>query len=926
MSISNDLLGAFEQRNVGKFQEALEVYRADPNYLDKTKERTVFEIILSTPNSSKFIKLCVENGADFYMKNTNDQYPLHCVIESRCLDNLKQVQGLLNYTFEDFINYSPYVNVKLDNGQNSLHILADALTSENSSTVFEMMKILLSYGCNTNFPNYDGKTAFFLILEKLPKLSNRNEILDYFLENADIDFYTHRGEEIVEMVLNQKLKFEFPERENVLVNFDALMELLTSMDVNRFETLFSLFKTTCADAEIYADYCSMFLEVAVERSLINIVDLLIDYGVDINKVASLSKFKIPPTCKACAKSNPGILRLFLLHPKVKLSYGNDVQRNTLLHHFFDDYKKMTYSMFRRMGSYEMSLNQKKCFDLLMAHPKWNRDLTNSLDSAGLPAIYYSVRYKKDYITLQLLKNGAYIGTAVKGIRKSLLEEFLNSTISTNDRFNDDDDLEIRIDYNFLAPPFKDTTIKKRQIKLLNCPSQDQYVEEMKPLKKIAETAELRQLLSHPTIASFILLKWNKLSFVVYSNLVLVVLFMISFIPFTVLCQTIPVEEQSQNVGFVTFQVLSLIVLSLMILREVTQAMLSLKLYFLDVTNWVDIFLMISALIILLIETQIPNHLSRLLRTLVILLAAAEYFNVLGMVPILSVSIYTKMFKRVCKTFVKSLAFYSVMILAFAFSFYSMQGDKFTKDLVSIGRDGLKGPHNDIPATNATRNERYNNFYTVGSSIIKTLVMLTGELEGSYVHTEGFAYALLFLVFIFLVSIVLYNLLNALAVSDTQEIRRDAKLIDLQQRIKTMQASEEAIFKRNSKIGDWLKMVISLFPRSLPEGSVTIRPNRSYRIFIKQNEPIILNDWLHTRFKFLQSDVTINYEIMKEVHDILTKRREEKYLSGIRLLKENRNTKLSNDVIKISELVHSIQLNVTKLQADLYSISKRVTLP
>lgn len=174
----------------------------------------------------------------------------------------------------------------------------------------------------------------------------------------------------------------------------------------------------------------------------------------------------------------------------------------------------------------------------------------------------------------------------------------------------------------------------------------------------------------------------------------------------------------------------------------------------------------------------------------------------------------------------------------------------------------------------------------------------------------------------MVSIVLYNLLNALAVSDTQEIKRDAKLIDLLQRIKTMQASEEAIFKRNSRMGNWLKAVISLFPKSLPEGNITIKPNRNSRIYIKQNEPIILNDWLYTHFKFLKSDVTINHDIMKEIHEILIKRREEKTLAGVRLLKENRHTKLANDMIKISELVNNIQVNVTKLQADLYSIGKR----
>lgn len=172
--------------------------------------------------------------------------------------------------------------------------------------------------------------------------------------------------------------------------------------------------------------------------------------------------------------------------------------------------------------------------------------------------------------------------------------------------------------------------------------------------------------------------------------------------------------------------------------------------------------------------------------------------------------------------------------------------------------------------------------------------------------------------------MLYNLLNALAVSDTQEIKRDAKLIDLLQRIKTMQASEEAIFKRNSRIGNWLKAVISVFPKSLPEGNITIKPNKSSRIYIKQNEPIILNDWSQSRFKFLKSDVTINYDIIKEIFNILAKRYEDKTLAEVRLLKENRNTKLANDVIKISELVNNIQVNVTKLQADLYSLSKRAS--
>jgi predicted permease len=287
-----------------------------------------------------------------------------------------------------------------------------------------------------------------------------------------------------------------------------------------------------------------------------------------------------------------------------------------------------------------------------------------------------------------------------------------------------------------------------------------------------------------------------------------------------------------------------------------------------------------------------------------------------------------MFKKVCMTFVKSLMFYSMMILAFAFSFFSLQGDKFAKDNARF-RSGWRNENGDIPVTNATRNERFNNFDTVGSSIIKSFVMLTGELETSYVHTEGITYALLFLLFLFLVTIVLYNLLNALAVSDTQEIKRDAKLIDLHQRILTMFESEEAIFRRTSRMGNWLKMVISMFPKTLPEGSIILKPNRSYRIYIKQNESIVLNDWLqpflHSRFKFVNPDVKFNPEMMKEIQKLLTTRKEENAIAAIRKLKESRTEKLANDVIKISELMNDIQKNVARLQSDVYGLKQRVNL-
>jgi hypothetical protein len=123
----------------------------------------------------------------------------------------------------------------------------------------------------------------------------------------------------------------------------------------------------------------------------------------------------------------------------------------------------------------------------------------------------------------------------------------------------------------------------------------------------------------------------------------------------------------------------------------------------------------------------------------------------------------------------------------------------------------------------------------------------------------------------------------------------------------------------------LKTVISMFPKSLPEGTIMIKPNRSFRIFIRQNEAIILNDWLHNRLKFLKPEVKFNPEIVKEIQMLLVRRRDEQQITAVRKLKESRNEKLANDVLKISELISNIQMNVTKLQSDMYNLSKRANL-
>ncbi|XP_034246439.1 transient receptor potential cation channel protein painless isoform X2 [Thrips palmi] len=106
--------------------------------------------------------------------------------------------------------------------------------------------------------------------------------------------------------------------------------------------------------------------------------------------------------------------------------------------------------------------------------------------------------------------------------------------------------------------------------------------------------------------------------------------------------------------------------------------------------------------------------------------------------------------------------YGVLMAAFALSFYIL----FHNCSSGTGQCVQGGDDDD--------DEFFHNPFT---SIFKTFVMLTGEFDASSLPFKAFPGTshVLFLLFVFLVSIVLFNLLLGLAVSDTAVIRKDAEL-------------------------------------------------------------------------------------------------------------------------------------------------------
>ena len=122
-----------------------------------------------------------------------------------------------------------------------------------------------------------------------------------------------------------------------------------------------------------------------------------------------------------------------------------------------------------------------------------------------------------------------------------------------------------------------------------------------------------------------------------------------------------------------------------------------------------------------------------------------------------------MFYKVLRTFLFFLAWYSFFVVAFGFGFYIM----LHKD---TSKTGLTVTNNDDDGND------YHFFNYPWLALVKTSTMFVGEIEfadlpidASRALTGPLAYAFL-LAFVFLIVVVLMNLLNGLAVSDTGAIR------------------------------------------------------------------------------------------------------------------------------------------------------------
>lgn len=152
-------------------------------------------------------------------------------------------------------------------------------------------------------------------------------------------------------------------------------------------------------------------------------------------------------------------------------------------------------------------------------------------------------------------------------------------------------------------------------------------------------------------------------------------------------------------------------------------------------NWFEIALITLAWVVFIKSEEFSHHNQRILRAVLILFSAFEFLQIIGTLPILSFSTHMVMLKRVSITFLKSIFLYSILLLSFGLSFYTLFGeshvdpasDEYKSEYIgeSDSNDTILFAAQDIPDKQENKNS-FESFQNPGIAIVRVFVMLTGE--------------------------------------------------------------------------------------------------------------------------------------------------------------------------------------------------------
>ncbi|XP_044248969.2 transient receptor potential cation channel protein painless-like [Drosophila takahashii] len=726
----------------------------------------------------------------------------------------------------------------------ALNSLAKNLTEENAPEVLSCMRLLLEYGASPNMTDHGGITPLHHVL--MSKVEDQKPFVQLFLANPKLNIDCYRYGEVRRLLQLKFPELPLPVERQGKIDRNRLEKTLMDGDEDLFEKQFAKFLHSQKGGAVQEDFFGL-LSQSIRSGRQRAFEIILDSNVVINFCHGGSTvFNLLEL--AILLGNWQALERLLKEPNLRLTPLS---------------RLVNMAIFHLENSTLDADKHQRCFEVLL---DCDRVDINEADPGHWLPLSYAAKLGSTLAMRKLLERGAYIGSKcdskalpIKYIPHKVLKEHFDSCITASRDDPGAQGYAITFDYRNLID-FAE--ISKH--------------DEMRPIAFMARSKEMRYFLQHPLISSLLLLKWNRLSIIFYLNLLLYSFFAVSLITHTIL----KVHDAEPSI-FILFSWMGI---GYLILREAIQCMIDPIKYLRSMTNN-----MVWALIILSIFSCLESaekETERVLAAFTILLASVEFCRLVGSVPVLSISTHMLMLREVSTSFVKSFSLYSIFVLTFSLCFYILFGQ---------------------PASDSAKEEYPNfDFTTPFVALAKTIVMMTGELNsGELKFTTVYTY-LIFVLFVLFMTIVLINLLNGLALSDTQEIKKQAELngdicrtnlLCRYERVLTGRR-QAGLFKNNRLLSHIYHRFLHINPNFLSQRKISILPNDGNKVLMTVCHPCEMRNFGFQ--KWFNSPQKIAYRCCSKVFGRRIQMDDRTVMMALEVLDQNNSAKKMHKLEEIKE--------------------------
>lgn len=383
-----------------------------------------------------------------------------------------------------------------------------------------------------------------------------------------------------------------------------------------------------------------------------------------------------------------------------------------------------------------------------------------------------VKHHNEYAALKLINIFGLLPQFVQELNRSFLESFLDSKVTESQ--NSVKDFNIKADYEFL--------MKKE-----NSPDSS-----LDSLAMLTSHNELKDLITHPVLSSFVEMKLRRFKYLYIVNLFLFITIFFGAI-FCGHCylRSLPFIIAGCYLLFRELLQLYFFLKNSKVLKSEEDLCNNCWEFLKSKGNMLEIALIWASFMtgFMLMNQSDSLLYYRIFITIIIILGSIE-FSLLLIEVFPGLAIYIHMLKTVMITFIKISFLVVIYIMAFGFCFhvifYSPMAD--TEESSEINETLNTESENTVENSDPKKDKRFGTFESLWIGFIKTIIMLTGEYEASDLNFWGWSGYALLLCFV-LTSILIYNFINGLAIADVQKLKEKGEFLDLKLKILTIQRHE-----------------------------------------------------------------------------------------------------------------------------------------